>query len=92
MPDPWGRLRIDVVDDEIIIDLPATTYSVTYYKPANRLNFSRRISRKRMIGARHSNCLTFLLELGRQRTTRRASSGGLCDAGSALASMASIPL
>jgi len=35
MPDPWGILRIDVVDDEIIIDLPATTYSVTYYKPAN---------------------------------------------------------
>jgi hypothetical protein len=29
---PWGRLRVDVVDDEIIVSLPGTLYSVTYYK------------------------------------------------------------
>jgi hypothetical protein len=26
---------VDVIDDEIIIVLPGTTYSVTYYKPAS---------------------------------------------------------
>jgi hypothetical protein len=35
MSDSWGILRVDVVDDEIIIALPGTTYSVTYYKPPN---------------------------------------------------------
>jgi hypothetical protein len=30
-----SRLRLDVVDDEIIITLPFTAYTVTYYKPAN---------------------------------------------------------
>ena len=31
----WGRLRIDVVDDEIVVTLPGTSYSVTYYKLPN---------------------------------------------------------
>jgi hypothetical protein len=35
MADPWGVLRVDVVEDEIIVALPGTTYSVTYYKPPN---------------------------------------------------------
>jgi hypothetical protein len=35
MTEPWGRLRIDVVDDEIIVSLPGTSYSVTYFKRAN---------------------------------------------------------
>jgi hypothetical protein len=35
MTDSWGRLRLDVVDDEIVVSLPGTSYSVTYYKPAN---------------------------------------------------------
>jgi hypothetical protein len=35
MAEVWGNLRVDVIDDEIIIVLPGTTYSVTYYKPAN---------------------------------------------------------
>jgi hypothetical protein len=30
-----SRLRLDVVDDEIIITLPGTSYSVTYFKRAN---------------------------------------------------------
>ena len=33
MTESWGRLRIDVVDDEIVVSLPGTLYSVTYYKP-----------------------------------------------------------
>jgi hypothetical protein len=39
MPDPWGRLRIDLVDDEIIIDLPATTYRLPITNQPIRLNF-----------------------------------------------------
>ena len=35
MTEPWGRLRLDVVDDEIIVSIPGTSYSVTYFKPAN---------------------------------------------------------
>ena len=31
-PDP--QLRVEVVDDEIIVTLPGSHYSVTYYKPA----------------------------------------------------------
>ena len=41
MTEQWGALRIDVVDDDIIVSLPGTTYSVTYFKrpklpPASR--------------------------------------------------------
>jgi hypothetical protein len=32
MADAWGKLTFKVVDDEIIVALPGTTYSVTYYK------------------------------------------------------------
>jgi hypothetical protein len=35
MSETWDNLRLDVVDDEIMITLPGTTYSVTYYKPPN---------------------------------------------------------
>ena len=35
MTESWGRLRIDVVDDEIVVTLPGTSYSVTYYKLPN---------------------------------------------------------
>lgn len=31
----WGRLHLEVVDDEIIVTAPFTGYSVAYYKPAN---------------------------------------------------------
>ena len=33
MTEPWGALRVEAVDDEIIVTLPGTTYNVTYYKP-----------------------------------------------------------
>jgi hypothetical protein len=36
MTDAWSRLHIEVHDDEIIVALPLTSYSVTYYKPAVR--------------------------------------------------------
>ena len=35
MTEPWGNLHIDVVDDEIIVTLPFTSYGVTYYKTAS---------------------------------------------------------
>jgi hypothetical protein len=35
MIDAWGRLQVEVWDDEIVITLPASIYAVTYYKPAN---------------------------------------------------------
>jgi hypothetical protein len=31
----WGNLRIAVVDDEIIVSLPGTSYGVTYFKRGN---------------------------------------------------------
>jgi hypothetical protein len=31
---PESDLRVEVVDDEIIVTLPGSHYSVTYYKPA----------------------------------------------------------
>ena len=35
MPVPPGELRIQVIDDELIVSLPQSSYAVTYYKPAN---------------------------------------------------------
>lgn len=35
MTEFWGNLRIDIVDDEIIISLPGTSYTVTYFKYPN---------------------------------------------------------
>jgi hypothetical protein len=35
MTDAWGNLHIEVRDNEIVIVLPGSTYTVTYYKPAN---------------------------------------------------------
>jgi hypothetical protein len=32
MSNQWGNLRIDVVDDEILVSLPGTSYSVVYFK------------------------------------------------------------
>ena len=35
MSDRIDLLRVEVVGDEIIVILPATSYGITYYKPAN---------------------------------------------------------
>ena len=32
MAESWGKVIVEVVDDEIIVTLPGTTYRVTYYK------------------------------------------------------------
>jgi len=32
---PESELQVQVVDDEIIVTLPGSSYSVTYYKPEN---------------------------------------------------------
>jgi hypothetical protein len=34
MTDAWGSLHIEVVDGEIVVMAPFTSYTVTYYKPA----------------------------------------------------------
>ena len=34
MTDAWGSLHIEVVDGEIVVTAPFTSYTVTYYKPA----------------------------------------------------------
>jgi hypothetical protein len=52
MTEPWGRLRLDVVDDEIIVTLPGTNYSETYFSAQTRLSFSQGTSRRQMICAR----------------------------------------
>ena len=33
MTSPESALHVDVVDDEIVVSLPESQYSVTYYKP-----------------------------------------------------------
>jgi hypothetical protein len=35
MSDRVDELRIEVIGDEIMVFLPATSYGITYYKPAN---------------------------------------------------------
>ena len=34
----WSELRVEVLGDEIIVILPATSYGVTYFKPGNSPN------------------------------------------------------
>jgi hypothetical protein len=43
MTDQWGNLRIDVVDDEILVLLPGTNYSVTYFNANDPLRFGLKI-------------------------------------------------
>ena len=35
MPNWTDQLRIEVLGNEIVVILPATSYGITYYKPAN---------------------------------------------------------
>jgi hypothetical protein len=47
MAESWGKFRVKVVDDEIIVALPGTTYSVTYYKlPSSPQLLAKHISDK----------------------------------------------
>ena len=45
-------MKLDVRDDEMIVTLPGTSYSGTYYKPATPRSFSPKICQWKMIGAR----------------------------------------
>jgi hypothetical protein len=45
-------MKSDVRDDEIIVSLPGTSYSVTYYKPQTLRSFSPKICQWKMINAR----------------------------------------
>jgi hypothetical protein len=31
--EPWGTLRVEVFDTEIVVSLPGSIYCVTYYRP-----------------------------------------------------------
>ena len=47
MTDAWGSLHIEVVDGEIVVTAPFTSYTVTYYKPKDsRLLLAKRPSNK----------------------------------------------
>jgi hypothetical protein len=35
MPNWTDQLRVEVLGDEIVVILPATSYGIAYYKPAN---------------------------------------------------------
>ena len=53
MTDAWGRLHVEVLEDEIIITLPFTNYTVTYYKPATARGLFAKNFPQRMIAASH---------------------------------------
>lgn len=38
----WGKLRVDVVDDEILVSLPGTSYSVVNFKRDDSQQLSAR--------------------------------------------------
>jgi hypothetical protein len=45
----FPELQVEVVDDEIIISLPLSRYSVTYYKPESSPGLLESVSPTRMI-------------------------------------------
>src|SRR4029078_6944380 len=76
MTEPWGRLRVDVVDDEIIVSLPGTSYSVTYCKRARSPQLhARNISHT---DDRRTPVKLFDF-LARAWQGRRVSVGGSCE-------------
>ena len=53
MTDAWGKLHVEVLEDEIIITLPFTNYTVTYYKPATSPGLLAKNFPTKMIAAPH---------------------------------------
>ena len=51
MTNAWGSLHIEVVDHEIVVTLPLTSYTVTYYKPAKSPQLLAKRIRLEMIPA-----------------------------------------
>jgi hypothetical protein len=79
MTDAWGSLLVEVWDDEIVITLPASIYSVTYYRPANSAgllarNFPKSDDHRVPMTQGSSS-----REAGSSPMKRRASWGGLCS-------------
>jgi hypothetical protein len=47
MTDAWGNLHIEVVDGEIVVTAPLTSYTVTYYKlPSSPQLLAKRIANR----------------------------------------------
>jgi hypothetical protein len=74
-----AQLHVEVLNYEIIVILPATSYGVVYYKPATYRSFSSRISYRGTTGDRPSPRRSFSLELGRQLMPKRVSLAGLFE-------------
>ena len=75
------QLRVQVVDDEIIVTLPGYSYSVTYYKPAHQPQLiARRIADRDDLRI-EMKLSEFLTKPGGLPTTRRENLAGLCEAG-----------
>ena len=73
MTESWGKLRLDVRDDEIIVSKPGTNYTVTYYKPSKSPQLPQSTSPSTTIRA-GLNVTVFLSRAWRgPPTTRRAS-------------------
>jgi hypothetical protein len=47
-----SRFNLNVSADEIVVTVPSTIYTLTYYKPDNSPQFLARKFRTRMIAAR----------------------------------------
>jgi hypothetical protein len=51
MPSPKADLRVQVIDDEIIVTRPGSSYAVTYYSPRTLRSYSQSVSLTTMICA-----------------------------------------
>ena len=75
-------LEVDVLHNEITVTVPGTNYMATYDKPrGSRILIAKRMSNE---DDRRTSMTLFLFlnssaVHGGQRTTRHASSGGLCE-------------
>ena len=75
----WGSLHIEVVDGEIVVSAPFTSYTVTYYKLAKSPQLlAKRIASRDDPGSAMTLSGSWRAR-GRPPTTRRASWGGLCS-------------
>jgi hypothetical protein len=73
------KLRVQVVDDKLIVTLPGSHYSVTYYKPGSASHLMAKNIAERD-DLRIQLPVADFLAAGVSPTTRRESSGGSCNA------------
>ena len=67
-------IKLDVRDDDMIVTLPGTSYTVTYYRPANSRSFSPKICQWKMIGARRCPTSWLVLDLANEKARNLAGS------------------